>query len=175
MAEASEDTKARIGRKAAETILQKPFEITAAGRRWTVDHPSVATLIMASEAISRLPDVRPDKDDIVKSTIALAPQCRSLGEVAAILLLGAREAARPDSGSGRCGLFRRGSARTKAEVLGERLMEEMSAGELYRTVGTILGRMEIGDFFALTTFLSEINLLRPTKVAAGTEATASGL
>ncbi len=170
----NETAKERISRKAAETILQKPVEVMAGGRRYIVEHPSVATLIMASEAISRLPDIRPDKDDVLKSSIALAPQCRTLGEVAAVLILGAREADRPDP-SWRRRLFRRGPVPTKKEVLAKELMEGLTAGELYRAVAAILAKMEIGDFFALTTFLSEINLLRPTKVAAGTTgATASG-
>lgn len=59
----------------------------------------------------------------------------------------------------------------KAELAKE-LLENLTPSELYSLTATILQRMNLTDFFGLTTFLIEINLMRQTKV--GTEATAFG-
>jgi hypothetical protein len=59
----------------------------------------------------------------------------------------------------------------KAE-LAQELLEELTPAELYDLTVTVLQRMNLTDFFGLTTFLIEINLMRQTKVE--TEATAPG-
>ncbi len=172
---------ARVEREAAETILQRPFTVRVGEREYRVPQPTVATIILASEAISRLPDVRPDPGDIIKSSLAIAPECGALGEITAILILGAKEADRPVRVGKRGGIRRlfgprRKRTATAREVLAREVLEEMTVDQMFRTVSTIIGKMNLGSFFGLTTFLTETNLLRPTKVAAGTTgATASGL
>nr|UWG77753.1 MAG: hypothetical protein [Bacteriophage sp.] len=59
----------------------------------------------------------------------------------------------------------------KAE-LAQELLEELTPAELYDLTVTVLQRMNLTDFFGLTTFLIEINLMRQTKVE--TEATVPG-
>ena len=51
----------------------------------------------------------------------------------------------------------------KAELTRE-LLETQSPRELFNLTARLLKRMQIADFFGLTTFLTEINLLRQTKV-----------
>ncbi len=172
-----------IEARAAGTILQRPFPIAVGETTYMVPPPTLATLILASEAIAGLKAAAPDEKDVVRSAIAVAPEYRALGDILAVLILGAKEADRPvrdggaSTGRGPLGWLRRkrGKRVTKRERLAREVMEEMTPGEMYRAVARIIESMGLAGFFGLTTFLTGINLLRPTKVAAGTtEATASG-
>lgn len=69
-----------------------------------------------------------------------------------------------------CGLIRRPytveveiTIDKKAELAKE-LLGDVSPRELNLIVSQILSRMQIADFFGLTTFLAELNLLHPRKV-----------
>jgi hypothetical protein len=172
-----------IEQKVAETILQKATEPIKVGNKTiTAAPPSIATLILVSEAVSRLPHLKLDDKDIVREVLSVAKDCWSLGEIAAILILGATNVdkeivnIRWDRKKVLWGLFSR--KRKKAIVidrkteLAQELLEELSPAQMHHLITRLLSGLELGDFFALTTFLSEINLLRQTKVE--TETTAFG-
>lgn len=50
----------------------------------------------------------------------------------------------------------------KAE-LAKTLLEELTPRDLHNLTAQLLQRMQLADFFGLTTFLIEINLTRPTR------------
>ena len=52
---------------------------------------------------------------------------------------------------------------TEVEWLGRRVLEEVSAKELLKIVQKRLIMLEVGDFFGVTTSLSEANQLRATR------------
>ena len=79
-----------IEKKVADAILQQPLEVNIGDRIYSVAPPSVATLILASEAVSRMPNIRLDKDNIINESLSAARFCRPLGEFVAILILGAK-------------------------------------------------------------------------------------
>lgn len=170
--------------KVAETILQRADKITIGERTYEVAAPTTATLILASEAVSRLPHVKLDPANVAEESIAVAKHCRPLGEVAAILVLGAKNLTETvvtrKTLEKPCffGLAKRKyeveveSVIDRKEELAKQLIEGHSPGELNALIVRLLQKMELGDFFGLTTFLTEINLLRPTKV--GNETTVSG-
>lgn len=170
--------------KVAETILQKSDEITIGEKTYKVAPPTTATLILASEAVSRLPKTVLDPQKVVEESLSVAKDCKALGDIAAIMILGARNLTETrkvrERREKRClwGFFKRHewvevekTIDRKAE-LAQELLNTYSPKALNMIVGALLHKMELGDFFGLTTFLTEINLLRPTKV--GTGATASG-
>lgn len=170
--------------KVAETILQKSSEITIGDKTYSVAPPTTATLILASEAVSRLPKVVLDPQKVVEESLSVAKDCRVLGDIAAIMILGARNLTEVKKVREKqekrylFGLIRRSKeveverVIDKKAELSQELLETYSPRALNMIVGALLHKMELGDFFAITTFLIEINLLRPTKVE--TEATASG-
>ena len=131
---------------------------------------------MVSEAISQLPHIAIDTEKVVEETLSIAKDCRILGDIAAILILGAKSITEkkkvPQIKEKRylCGLIRRPytieveiTIDKKAELAKE-LLEDVSPRELNLIVSQILSRMQIADFFGLTTFLTELNLLHPRKV-----------
>lgn len=168
--------------KTAKTILQEPEDVTIGGKTYTVAPPSVATLILVSEAISHLPHEALDKDKVIEETLSIAKDCRELGEIAAILILGAKhikdtvESQQTRRKRHLWGLFHTTETVTVVESakdrLAKELLEESTPRDLHNAIAQILLKMQVGDFFGLTTFLTEINLIRPTKVE--TAMTASG-
>ena len=168
-----------LEQKAADTILQQAARVKIGDKEYEAAPPSIATLILVSEAVSRLPQRKLDDKDIVSECLAVGRDCRPLGEIAAILILGARHINETinDPQTERKGLlgrlFRRKTKTiTKKEALANEIIDTYTPKELHNLIAMLLGRMDLGDFFALTTFLTEVNLLRQTKVE--TETTAYG-
>ena len=153
-------------------------------RKYTAAPASTATLILVSEAISLLPHAKLDPERLVEDSLSIAKDCRPLGEIAAILLLGAKnlkETVKVRQKVEKRRLFGLVKVTETIEIervidrkaeLATELLGDLSPRELNNLVVMLLQKMELGDFFGLTTFLTEINLLRPTKVE--NETTASG-
>lgn len=170
-----------LEQKAADTILQKAAKVNIGGNEYEAAPPSIATLILVSEAVSHLPHRKLDSKNLVLECLNIAKHCKVLGDVAAILILGARHfnAQTKNPQTENRGLFRRFfcrkpkyTQRTFGEILSQEIIETYSPSELYDLIAMLLQRMDLADFFALTTFLTEVNLLRQTKVE--TETTAFG-
>ena len=174
--------KQTIEDKVAKTILQQPEEIKVGDKTYKVAPPSVATLILISGAVSRLPHIHLNEEKIMEETLCIAKNCQLLGDIAAILILGAKHIndivtiRQIERKQHLWGLFHTNhitvSTETKKEQLSRELLEETTPRELHNIIVQMLLKMQVADFFALTTFLTEINLMRPTKVV--TDPTASG-
>ena len=176
--------KKTLEEKVADTILEKAEELSIGSKTYQVAPPSTATLILVSEAVSRLPRVVSDPENVVEESLSIAKDCRALGDIAAIMILGARhltERVKVQQTREKrylWGLFKRKVVEEVEEVrdrkaeLAQELLENLTPAELYDLTVTVLQRMNLTDFFGLTTFLIEINLMRQTKVE--TEATAPG-
>lgn len=149
-----------IESQVAKTILEEPISVKVGRKTYQAASPSIATLILVSEAVSRIPEAPMDGDKIVESSLAIAKDCEPVAEIAAILILGAKaikaEERKPFS------RWRRG--RSRKYKLTQELMTDHSPAEMFMIISKLLSKMEVADFFALTTFLQGVNLLRPTKV-----------
>lgn len=171
-----------IEQKVARTMLAEPITIEVGKRTFSVAQPTVATIILVSASVSRLPHVKLDSEKVVEETLAVAKDCQALGEIAATLILGGEGCKRTERAvlkGGRrwlWGIF--DTRRYGLEVddprqrLADELLNTLSPKELFSLISQILAKLEIADFFGLSTFLTEINLIRPTKVVTG--ATARG-
>lgn len=165
-----------IEQQVAETVLQRATEITIGDKTYTAAPPSTATLILVSEAVSLLPKRKLDDKDIASESLAMAKDCKALGDIAAILILGARgckpvaacyQERRAKGWRGWLGqreTVLTSRAYDPKERLSRELLENCSPSRLHSLIASLLGKMELGDFFALTTFLTEVNLIRQTKV-----------
>ncbi len=168
-----------IEEKVAETILQQPVKVTVAGREYIAAPPTVATMILVSAAVSRLPHLHLDSGRVLEESLAVAKDCQPLGDILATLILGAKHAGDPvemPQAKGKRRLFGRRKRKAKTvtarERLSRELLEELSPRDLHSLTVQLLMKMQVSDFFGLTTFLTEINMTRPTKVVTGQ--TASG-
>lgn len=114
-----------------------------------------------SEAISQLPHISLDAEKIVEETLSVAKDCRFLGDIAAILILGAKSITEtiksPQIKKKRYlwGLI----TFTREEVvevtvdkqaeLARELLENTTPKELNSIISEILSRMQIADFSVL--------------------------
>lgn len=156
-----------IEQTVAETILEKRQKIDIGGKQYDIAPPSIATLILVSEAIARLPkqDFNPEK--IVQESLNYAKHSRILAEIAAIIILGARQCLGREKDrqkQSKWRLFRRYKHTRDVKRLTDEIIFNMSPRELNTFFARVLRTMELSDFFGLTTFLTEINLLQQTKV-----------
>ena len=132
-----------IEQKAAETILQTPVEVKVGSKTYMTAPPSTATLILASEAVSRLPHVVLDPKNVVEESLSIAKDCRALGDIVAIFILGAKnlkekvKVQKNREKSYLWGLFKRQVVEEVEEVidrkaeLAQELLEELTPAELY--------------------------------------------
>lgn len=157
----------------ADAILQRVQSITIGGVEYIVAPPTLATLILVSEEVSYLPDVRLDTTTPVENALREARNFGALADILAILILGAKRLTIEEEYTERVlGIFPRKRKRIvdmKARVAEAMMHVELS--ELLVAMTTLLKMMQTEHFFALATFLTSINLTKETKVA---KTTASG-
>lgn len=154
-----------IESKVAGTILQKPvLRFVIGGKEYEVASPSIATLILVSELVSEMPNAprKIDGSNVINFVLHNAKDYRKLGTIAAVLILGAKRVMQTNWVRF-CGIKLWKKRRSEAEVLGERLLEDLSPKALFDIVVEILKEMEISAFFGITTSLSEVNLVKATK------------
>lgn len=162
-----------IESKVASAILEKPIaNIELNGVTYNIAPPSIATLILISEIVSGLPQPGMiDKEKIVYWVLHNAKHYKKLGDLAAVLILGAKgiteTTTRKVEKSRLFGLKKVVEEETviidrKAE-LSKAILENVRPSILFDIIVKRLNDLEVGDFFGITTSLSETNLLKPTK------------
>lgn len=162
-----------IEQKVASTILEKEIgSIEIEGEVYKIAPPSIATLIIVSELISTLPVVEiVPKEKITYSVLHHARFFKPLGEIAAVLILGAKNLKETQTHTmikkRFFGLWKK-EVRYQVEVdkkaeLTKIILENMRPSVLFDVVVKRLNTLEIKDFFGITTSLSEANILKPTK------------
>jgi hypothetical protein len=171
--------KETIESNVSKAILQQQEDIIIGDETYRISPPSVATLILASEAISQLPSVKItiDGESIASESLCIAKDCRALGDIIAILILGAKRLTETREVVKKrfFGLIREKEEITvdNKAILARKLLENMDARELHELMAKLLRSMKLSDFFGLTTSLIEINLLRKTREVV-TTTTVSG-
>jgi hypothetical protein len=160
----------KIEQKVSEAILQRPEDIVIGGETYTVQPPSVATLILASEAIAQLPVAKLDSENVVSESLHIAKDCRILGDIIAILILGAKRLKETKTTVKKrlFGLIQSTEETTvdNRAALSEKILSELSPKELNSLLTNLLLKMETAFFFGTIIFLIDVNLTRPTKTTA---------
>lgn len=163
-----------IESRVATAILERPSgTIVINGNEYKIGSPSLATLILVSEIVSTLPIVEKteDKEKKTYSVLHHAKDFKALAEIAAILILGAKNLTenreRTITKKYLFGLIKRSKTiketiDKKAELANEILLN-IRPSVLFETIIKRLQDNEVGVFFVITTSLSEANLLAPTK------------
>lgn len=155
--------KKTIEEKATETILQKPAMIKIGQETYEAQPIRTATLIEASAIISKLPAAKLNINNLVYETLSIAKNCRLLGDLAALLVLGAQQPATSNTWP-QIALFKaKDRYKETLKELSDKILYELSPKELNNLITGQLMTMEISDFFGLTTSLLEINLLKETR------------
>lgn len=155
--------KGKVESRTAETILQQPLEVMVGEETYTVAPPSTATLILVSELVARLPRVSMKPDNYISESLAMAKDCRILGEIVATLMLGALRLKKSRRRAEKRFLWEVKRPKDELQELADKLLEEITPKQLHNLAVQLLSRMEIEDFFSLTASLMDVNLTRPTK------------
>lgn len=164
-----------IEEKVGSTILESDKTVIIDGETYNVAPPTTATLIMVSELVSKLPRIKMNSEILLEECLANAKDFRIIGEIAAILILGAKhykETKKTRENKGKrlfrdaTNLFCKDVSNVKQSTekqLSNRILMSMSPRDLSGLIMKLLGGMQIADFFGITAFLTEVNLLRATK------------
>lgn len=148
-----------IEQKAGATLTQRPVPVFIGKRTYMAPPPTVATIILVAELIAELPEHEPAaEENILFTTLALAKDARPLGTIAAVLVLGFKRYTKAQQAQGLPALILR-----KDRKLADYILTNSRPAQLSELITKIMRQMEISDFFALTTSLGDINLLRRTK------------
>jgi hypothetical protein len=150
----------------SETILQAPEEVIIDGERYTVSPPSTGTLILASEAISKLPVVSLSSENVLNDSLYIAKDCRILGDIVAILILGAKRLTETVTTKHLFGLVKHIQKIDNKAILAEKILNELSPHELNDLLAKLLIKTDVAFFFATIISLIEVNLTKATKTTA---------
>ena len=151
-----------IEEKTAAAIMQHDELVKIGRRTYKVARPSVGTLVMASAAVAKLPRVMMNPDTALEDVLRVAKDCRPIGEVIAIIVLGAKGMMHPGP--------LRWLKKRRIRNLQERILSDITPSELNTMTMSLFNSMQVVDFFGLTAFLTEVNMTRATKAVT----TASG-
>ena len=164
--------KQTIESKVADAILERKIgSIEIDGKTYNVAPPTLATLILVSEMVSTLPIVeRVPNNQIVNSALHYAKDYRKLGDICAVLILGAKNLMQEVEEvhvKRFLWLFKRRytikqTIDRKAE-LSRLITENLRPSVVFDVIVKRLQDMEVGSFFSITTSLSDANILKPTK------------
>lgn len=156
----------------ADTILQRVQTIKIGGVDYIIAPPTLATLILVSEEVSHLPKIEFKESSVIEDGIRSAKDYKALADIVAILILGANRLVVEEEYTKRVlGIFKRKCTRKvdmKARITEAMLNVELS--ELTTAVTAILQTMQFEHFFALASFLTNINLTKATRKEAKTTA-----
>lgn len=158
--------KRTIESKVADAILERNVgKIEIDGSVYEIAAPSIATLILVSEIVSQFPIVREDADQVT-SVLHHAKEFRGLGDLAAVLILGAKNLTETRTIRKKfLGLtvHRKRITVDKQAELAKLFLENIRPSVLLEVIVKRLIDLEVGDFFGITTSLTEVNILKPTK------------
>lgn len=166
-----------IEEQVASAILEKPIgELEIEGVVYPIAPPCISTLILVSEIVSQLPVVdKCEPEQVLTSVLHHAKDCGKLGEIVAVLLLGRKglteevEVTETVQEPYIFGLLKRSRKVTRKVIvdrkaeLAQKVLDNVTPSVLQDIIVRRLTTLEIGDFFAITTSLSEANLLKPTR------------
>ena len=179
----------------ADAILQEPIVVTIDGTRYEVAQPTIATLIKASKYISYLPAFDIEATDVLSEVLRNAKDCKIIGKIVATLILGARRLAENrivshtryvvkakkkhwwqlrKTADDICTVKETITLR-EVDWLASVVSERMSIVELRDLLITLLGSMQVADFFGITISLSATSLTKPNEEMGKSDAVRGAL
>lgn len=151
-----------LEKKVVDCILQRQETITIGDKEYQLAPPTPATLILISELVATMPIIDKNNSDILSEVLSKAKDLSVLGKIAATLILGAKRIKERNHIILKTSPFRRKKV-LEYDYISELILNEITNASLMKLITSRLNNMQIGDFFVLTTSLSEANLLKRTK------------
>jgi hypothetical protein len=142
-----------IEQKVAEAILSKNIDLQIGEDKYSIARPTIRTLISVSYEISKLPQIEVVEGKEIHSIINYAKNSKQIGRIFATMILGVKKRNRF------VGFFKK----NEIEKLADKIIDKYTPSELNLALVSIFSKMEIRDFFVLTTSLKEASVIKPTK------------
>ncbi len=139
-----------IEQKVAETLLQKEIVATLSGKTYKVAPPCMATLVLMSEQIGFLIKGDLNNENFLENVFNNVEHAEKVAKSFAIMIIGAKELKKTNFWS------------RKLENLTQEIMFA-DINDVAKEYVRILFEMGGQSFFQLITFLSDINLTKPTQ------------
>lgn len=149
--------EAAIEKTVSEALLQEKKVVRLGGVDYEVAPPTIATLVKVSELVALLPGQTLDEDKVLAETLRIAKDCTVIAEIVAVMILGVQK---PEK--------RRPFQKSDLQKLSQKLFHTASPVQLKNAMMTLLGHLEVGDFFGLTAFLLEVGITKKTRKAETT-------
>lgn len=159
--------KKTVEPKAEESTQAERSEIQIGERKYQIAPASVSTIIEVSELVAKLPQVELDIQRGTFDSLLIAKECKVLGDIVAVLVFGVDRICKEQrTVPSKPHWWSKETTKTievdaKAELAKQAL--SMGPANLNETIVYLLSKMELNAFFALTSSLIEVNMLRPTK------------
>lgn len=169
-----------IEKKVTDAILQRSsLNLEIEGKVYPIAPATPATLILVSELVAEMPEIKTDAENLLFETLRTAKDCKVIGSIVATLILGAKRIKEnnvitvPHRIQTSCfswKKFRRVASyktvnkeMTELEYLSDIILENCTPSVISEIVSKRLLDMGISDFFGLTTSLSAANLIKRTR------------
>ena len=152
--------KVAVEKRVSEALLQEKKVVRLGGADYEVAPPTIATLVKVSELVASLPGQSLDDEKVLGETLRIAKDCTVIAMIVAVMIQGVQK---PEA--------RRLLHKSDLQKLSQKIFHTASPVELKDAMMTLLGHLEVGDFFGLTAFLLEVGITKKTREA---ETTASG-
>lgn len=144
-----------IEKKVADVVLQREQQITLHGVKFSVQQPTIATLIAVSELVAQLPETEANNPLTIMQDLK---NCEVVGKVFATIIMGVKKRKWWNFYNKR-----------HYKRLSEWIVNNCTPAELCAVLTDVMKVMQLTDFFVLTASLKGTSL---TRVAETT--TASG-
>ena len=158
-----------IEMESAGAVLDAPLVIKIGNDEYKAERPTIGTLLMLSTVTSDMDSIEfsEDEKNPLYSTLQAAKAAPLVAKAVAIMILGAKRI-REEEAKTKTGLLRKKREPSTLEALTEKIMYDYTPKELYMAMVSLLGGLQLQDFFALFTSLRHQGLARPTREVKAT-------
>lgn len=155
--------------KTADTLLQKPIEVSIGEKTYQVARPTLATLIEVSKYIAKLPNTGTiEKKNIVPFILSNAKDCGLiLANIAAVLIIGAQNIKKVSEKRKKKRFLWFCKHETiqisNIDLLSQEIANNISSEDLSKLISITLEHQNIGFFLSSIISLSGVSVTERTK------------
>ncbi len=157
-----------IETQTSNLLNDTPTTIVIGGATYQIAPPTFANLARISSEIAQLEMGTIDPAQLAEGVLREARHGYQLARIIATAIEETERLTRLQR------LWRKLRERITRTTLTDRIYQTVTPSEATQAFAEILQTLQLGDFFAFTTFLSGARITRSTKVESETEATAPG-
>lgn len=150
---------AKVEKSVVDVALGRPTKVVIRGEEYEVPPLTLETILLASEAVASYVQAM-DPKNYVSEVFRTAREYKNIGDLLAIMILGADNLIKVVE---KKILFWKYDVKIDEKKILSDKIKKLTPEEYTLILTKLSKRKEIHDFFLLTTSLTEINILAPTR------------